>query len=155
MTETDSSALWVLRDSLQEKNMEVARLTMDLMRRREEMVNLQREQLRIERDYDTAAPVDSASGRPPVRREVITISNSRTEKVTASAEQLHGDELGLQQHITRAQRSLQSAAEKQTHEEVERKEKASPSSSPFYLKLLPFGIILVILMMLWYFIRRK
>jgi len=118
------------------------------------MVNLQREQLRIERDYDTAAPVDTATGRPPVRREVITVSNSRSEKVTASADQLHGDELGLQQHIISAQRSLQSSAEKQTHEEVERKEKASPSS-PFYRKLLPFGIILVILMMLWYFIRRK
>jgi len=85
---------------------------------------------------------------------VITAHNSNTEKMLTSAEQQQREESVMQENSTRAQRSLQVAAEQHAREQSEVKEKTSPPAR-FNLKLLAAGIILCILLMLWLLLRRK
>lgn len=95
-----------------------------------------------------------ATGRRPVLREVITLRNSRTEKVMLSAERQQSEELRVQENIARAQSSLKVAAHQQTREKSERNEKTSPPS-PIPRKLLAATILLGVLLTLVCWLRRR
>ena len=152
--ESDSTAVLIWRDSLQEKNSEIAHLRSDLKRVREENVTLRSEVLLYEIKYDTAAPIDSATGRPPVMSERFTAHNSRQKKTVSNAE-LQQREWSLEREsLTRANSSLLLSVEQLTRENRELKEKTT-LPSPFKRLLLPAGIILTILLLLWLLLFRK
>lgn len=152
--ESDSSAVWILRDSLQVKNSEIALLRSGLKRVREENVTLRSEVLLYEIKYDTAAPIDSATGRPPVMSERLTAHSRRLEKAVTEAE-LQQREWSLEREsLTRANSSLLLSVEQLTRENRELKEKTT-LPSPFKRLLLPAGIILTILLLLWLLLFRK
>ena len=152
--ESDSTAVLIWRDSLQEKNSEIAHLRSDLKRVREENVTLRSEVLLYEIKYDIAAPIDSATGRPPVMSERFTAHNSRFEKAVTDAELQHWEWSLERESLTRANSSLLLSVEQLTRENRELKEKTT-LPSPFKRLLLPAGIILTILLLLWLLLFRK
>ena len=152
--ESDSTAVWLLRDSLQLQERQIALLRSDLKRVREENVTLRSEVLLYEIKYDTAAPIDSATGKPPVMSERITAHNSRQEKKVNSMEWLQREWSLQRESLLRANSSLQLTVEQLIRENRELKEKTDPPT-PFNLKLLAVGIIIGILLLMCYSIRRK
>src|SRR5690554_4967958 len=151
--ESDSTAVWLLRDSLQLQERQIALLRSDLKRVREENVTLRSEVLLYEIKYDTAAPIDSATGKPPVMSERITAHNSRFEKAVTDAELQHWEWSLERESLTRANSSLLLSVEQLTRENRELKEKTT-LPSPFKRLLLPAGIILTILLLLWFLLFR-
>jgi hypothetical protein len=152
--ESDSTAVWLLRDSLQLQERQIALLRSDLKHLREENVSLRSEGLQYEIRYDTAAPIDSLTGRPPVMSERFTAHNSRQKKTVSNAE-LQQREWSLEREsLTRANSSLLLSVEQLTRENRELKEKTT-LPSPFKRLLLPAGIILTILLLLWLLLFRK
>ena len=138
--ESDSSAVWILRDSLQVKNSEITLLRSDLKRVRAENVTLRSEVLHYEIKYDTAAPIDSATGKPPVMSERFTAHNSRQEK-TVSFVELQQREWSLEREsLIRTNSNLLLSVDKLTRENRELKEKTAPPTR-FNLKLLLVGIL--------------
>ena len=138
--ESDSTAVWLLRDSLQLQERQIALLRSDLKRVREENVTLRSEVLLYEIKYDTAAPIDSATGKPPVMSERITAHNSRQEKKVNSMEWLQSEWSLQRESLLRANSSLQLTVEQLIRENRELKEKTDPPT-PFNFKLLIAGIL--------------
>ncbi len=156
--ETDSTAVWLLRDSLQLQERQIVLLRSDLKRLGEENVSLRSEGLQYEIRYDTAAPIDSLTGKPPVMSERITAHNNRQEKRVNTMEWLQSEWSLQQESLLRANSSLQLTVEQLTRENRELKEKTDPPT-PFNFKLLIAGILsgffIGILLMLWLLLSRK
>lgn len=125
--ETDSTALWELRDSLQVKTAEIALLKTDLKRVREENVRLQSEELSYEVKYDTAAPVVLETGKPPVMSERIATHNKLYEKEVTDVEQQQKEWSLERESLTQERSSLLLSVDKLSRENRELKEKTSPS----------------------------
>lgn len=156
--ETDSMAVWLLRDSLQLQERQIVLLRSDLKRLGEENVNLRSEGLQYEIRYDTAAPIDSLTGKPPVMSERITAHNSRQEKRVAIMEEQQREGSLQRESLLRANSSLQGSVEEMTRLNRELKEQ-TVSPTPFNFKLLIAGILsgffIAILLMLWLLLSRK
>jgi len=152
--ETDSAAVWELRDSLQRKVTEIALLKTDLKRVREENMTLRTEGMSYEIKYNTAVPIDTTTGKPPIMSERITTHLSRYEKSVADVEHQQKEWSLERESLTRKNSSLQLSVDKMTRENRELKEKPAPSY-PFRLKLLPLVVMLGILLAAWRLLRGK
>lgn len=152
--ETDSTAVWELKDSLQRKVTEISLLKTDLQRMREENVTLRSEGMTVEIKYDTAAPVDTTTGKPPVVSERITTLLNRYEKGMAEGEWLQKEESRERENLFRENSSLQLKVEKLTKENRELKEKTD-AHTLFNVKLLLAGILIGTLLTGWLMLRRK
>lgn len=156
--ESDSTAVWLLRDSLQLQERQIALLRSDLKRLREENVSLRSEGLQYEIRYDTTAPIDSLTGKPPVMSERITAHNNRQEKRVNTMEWLQSEWSLQRESLLRANSSLQGSVEEMTRLNRELKEQ-TVSPTRFNLKWLLAGILsgffIAILLMLWLLLSRK
>ena len=81
--ETESRAEWALRDSLKLRGQEVVRQSSEVKQQSEEQMTLWRNGVIYEIQYDTAAKIDSATGKPPVMSERIEAMVSRQDKRSA------------------------------------------------------------------------
>ncbi|MDD3957233.1 MAG: hypothetical protein PHG77_12785, partial [Proteiniphilum sp.] len=120
--ETDSTAVWELKDSLQRKVTEISLLKTDLQRMREENVTLRSEGMTVEIKYDTAAPVDTTTGKPPVMSERITTLLNRYEKGVAEGEWWQKESSWQRENLLRENSSLQLTVETLTKENRKLKE---------------------------------
>lgn len=92
---------------------------------------------RIELEFDTAQPVDSATGLPPVKR--ITITDRRRNRETDTHQQT-SDTVKRQTEIT-----LQDSTRRETQAETIAERNADKKSRPSTLPWLLAGVILVAL----------
>lgn len=152
--ETDSTAAWELKDSLQRKVTEIALLKTDLQRMREENVTLRSEGMTVEIKYDTAAPVDTTTGKPPVMSERITTLLNRYEKGVAEGEWWQKESSWQRENLLRENSSLQLTVETLTKENRELKEKTD-AHTLFNVKLLLASILIGTLLTGWLMLRRK
>lgn len=139
VTRTDSSAVWQLTDSLYQKERQIAFLQTELKRAGTENINFRSEARMHEIHYDTAAPVDTATGKQPVLREIITATHSRYGRVTQEEETRHGEASVAQAETTLAGRRQELAVDKQTREDRTIKEKTAASRFPY--KWLLVGVV--------------
>lgn len=75
-SQIDSSALSIYESEFFQKESLIASLQSDLNRFKEENINLKSEMSRLEIYYDTNAPIDNITRKPPVSSEIITINNN-------------------------------------------------------------------------------
>ena len=134
--ETDSTAVWELKDSLQRKVTEISLLKTDLQRMREENVTLRSEGMTVEIKYDTAAPVDTTTGKPPVMSERITTLLNRYEKGVAEGEWWQKESSWQRENLLRENSSLQLTVETLTKENRELKEKKTSPYPPWVTGLM-------------------
>lgn len=131
--ETDSTAVWEMKDSLQRKVTEIALLKTDLQRMREENVTLRSEGMTVEIKYDSAAPIDTTTGKPPVVSERITTLLNHYEKGVSEGEWRQEEEWRQRESLLRENSSLQLTVATLTKENRELKEK---NTSPYPLRAL-------------------
>jgi len=154
ITQTDSTALWNFNDSLYKKETLIAILQSDLQRLRDENIRLLNESSIHQISYDTSAPVNPQTGKPPIASESYTVSKSTLEESKKEYEtQLQTISLE-KETLTRQNRNLQLTVEKLINENKQLTEKTtSPGLNlKFFLAGLISGVILTFL--IW-FITKK
>ena len=148
---TDSTAIWSLNDSLYKKETLVASLQIDLQRLREENIRLLNETSTHQISYDTSAPVNPGTGKPPIASESFTISKSSLEEAKKEYETLLQNLTIENESLTRQNHNLQLTVEKLTNENKQFTEKKTTSPGinfKFFLFGLFFGVILSFLIYL-------
>ena len=134
----DSTAVQALTDSLYRKEKQIAFLQTRLTRAREENTRFEGETRARETHYDTAAPVDSVTGKPPVLKEIITRTSGRYEKVVEDDEARQAEWTGAQERLVREHATQTLTVDKQTRADMALQEKSS--SSRFNYKLFLAGV---------------
>ena len=150
----DSTAIWSLNDSLYKKETQISNLQIDLQRLREENTRLLNETSTHQISYDTSAPLNPQTGKPPIASESYTVSKSTLEESKKEYEtQLQTISLE-KETLTRQNRNLQLTVEKLINENKQLTEKTtSPGLNlKFFLAGLISGVILTFL--IW-FITKK
>lgn len=154
ITQTDSTALWNLNDSLYKKETLIAILQSDLQRLRDENTRLLNESSTHQISYDTSAPVNPQTGKPPIASEVISLSKSSLKKTKKEYETLLQTASLEKETLTRQNRNLQLTVEKLINENKQLTEKTTTTG--FNLKPLLAGLISgLILSVLIYLILKK
>jgi FtsZ-binding cell division protein ZapB len=148
---TDSTAILSLNDSLYKKEIQIANLQIDLQRLREENIRLSNETSTHQISYDTSAPVNPQTGKPPIASELITISKSTLEQNKKKYETLLQSESIEKESLTKQNRNLQLSVEKLTNENKQLSEKTN--SPGLNLKLFLAGLILGVILSLFYLYR--
>ncbi len=146
ITEIDSTAVWNLEKELHKKEIRISLLETDLKRAKIENINLRNEISKHEIYYDTTAPVDSATGRPPVSSEIITISKSWIEKTMKEYETLIQEASTENENLTTENNNLQLTVKTLVNENKELKEKTTGTGSTKFRLLFFIGLIISILM---------
>ena len=155
ITKTDSTAIWNLNDSLYKKETLITNMQSDLQRLRDENLRLLNETSTHQISYDTSAPVNPQTGKPPITSEVITISKSTLEQTKKEYETLLQTVTIENESLTRQNRVLHLTVEKLANENKQLTEKITTSPS-VNLKLLLAGLFFgVILSFLIWFITKK
>jgi hypothetical protein len=155
ITKTDSTAIWNLNDSLYKKETLITNMQSDLQRLRDENLRLLNETSTHQISYDTSAPLNSQTGKPPIASEVITISKSTLEQTRKEYETLLQTVTIENESLTRQNRVLHLTVEKLANENKQLTEKITTSPS-VNLKLLLAGLFFgVILSFLIWFITKK
>ncbi|HBT85958.1 MAG TPA: hypothetical protein DEB12_08665 [Porphyromonadaceae bacterium] len=127
----------------------------DLQRLRDENLRLLNETSTHQISYDTSAPLNSQTGKPPIASEVITISKSTLEQTRKEYETLLQTVTIENESLTRQNRVLHLTVEKLANENKQLTEKITTSPS-VNLKLLLAGLFFgVILSFLIWFITKK
>lgn len=138
-TKTDSTALWNLNDSLYKKETLITILQSDIQRLMDENIRLLNETSTHLISYDTSAPVNPQTGKPPIASESYTVSKSTLEQSKKEYENLLQTATLENATLTRQNRNLQLTVEKLTNENKQLTEKtATPGLN---LKLLLAGLI--------------
>lgn len=152
---TDSTAFWNLNDSLYKKETLVANLQIDLQHLRDENIRLLNETSTHLISYDTAAPVNPETGKPPIVSESFTVSKSTLEEIKKEYEALLQSASIENQTLSQQNRNLQLTVEKLTNENKQLTEKTT--SPGFNLKLFLFGLFLglILLLLNYFFIKKK
>lgn len=152
--ETDSTALRTLNDSLYKKETRIATLQSDLRRIRDENIRLLNESSMHQISYDTSAPVNPQTGKPPIASESYTVSKSTLEESKKEYETLLQTASLDNETLTEQNRNLQLTVEKLINENKQLTEKtASPGIN---LKPLLVGLLLgLLLSVLIYLIFKK
>lgn len=154
-TKTDSTVLWNLQDNLYKKEVQITNLQADLQRTRDENIRLTNEISKHEIYYDTTAPVNPETGRPPVASETIATSKSTLEETKKEYETLLKEASIENQNLTQQNANLQLTIQNLANENKELKDKTTTSTS-FKFKLFFTGLITGILLSLAaYFSLRK
>lgn len=139
--ETESRAEWALQDSLQLRGEEVVRQSSEVKQQSEEQMTLWRNGVIYEIQYDTAAKIDSATGKPPVMSERIEAMVSRQDKRSALRLSQVREDSFLREILLRENSNLLLSVDHLTHENRLLKEKNN-SPNPFNLKLLLLGMVI-------------
>jgi len=129
ITKTDSTAVWNLEKELHKKELRITLLETDLKRTKDENLNLMSEISKHEIHYDTAAPVDTSTGRPPVSAEIITITKSWIEKTIKEYEILIQQTSTENETLTTENINLQLTVKTLVDENKELKEKTTTAGS--------------------------
>ncbi|MCE5177561.1 MAG: hypothetical protein LLF81_00250 [Porphyromonadaceae bacterium] len=140
ITRIDSTAVWNLEKELHKKELRITLLETDLKRTKGENLNLRSEISKHEIHYDTTAPVDSATGRPPVSAEIITISKSWMEKTIKEYEALIQQTSTENETLTTENTNLQLTVKTLVDESKELKEKTTAVSSAKF-RLFSIGLM--------------
>ena len=155
ITKTDNTAIWNLNDSLYKKETMIAILKRDLQRLRDENLRLVNESSTHQISYDTSAPLNPQTGKPPIASESFTVSKSTLEETKKEYETLLQTASVENEILTRQNHNLQLIVEKLTNENKQFTEKIATSTG-LNLKLFLFGLVAgVILSVIIYFILRK
>lgn len=152
--ETDSRAVWVLQDSLQRQERQMVTLRSDGMRHSEENVNLRSDGVLYEIEYDTTAPLDSATGRHPVLSERFSVTTSSQEKNSVTMQREQREEVLQRDILLREFSSLQLKVDHLSRENRVLKEQYE-SPTPFNFKLLLVGIVFGAIIPGGFMLRRK
>ncbi len=154
ITKTDSTAIWNLNDSLYKKETLTAILKSDLQRLRDENIRLLNETSTHQISYDTSAPLNSQTGKPPIASESLTVSKSTLEETKKEYETLLQTITIENESLILQHRNLQLTFEKLINVNKQLSEKTN--STGLNLKLFLFGLAAgVILSVIIYFILRK
>lgn len=147
VTKIDSTAVWNLKKELHKKELQITLLETDLKRTKDENINLRNEVSKHEIHYDTTAPVDTATGRPPVSAEIITISKSWIEKTIKEYETLIQQTSTQNETLTTENTNLQLTVKILVDENRELKEKTTTTGST-RSRLFSIGLMAGILLTL-------
>jgi hypothetical protein len=151
---TDSTAIWNLNDSLYKKETLIAILQSDIKRFRDENIRLLNEASTHLISYDTSAPVNPQTGKPPISSESYTINKSTLDQSKKEYETLLQTASLENETLTRQNRNLQLTVEKLTNENKQLTEKTTTPG--LNLKLFFAGLISgMILSVLIYLILKK
>ncbi len=112
-----------MKKQLHKKELRITLLETDLKRTKDENINLRNEVSKHEIHYDTTAPVDTSTGRPPVSAEIITISKSWIEKTIKEYETLIQQASTQNETLTTENTNLQLTVKTLVDENKELKEK--------------------------------
>lgn len=145
ITKTDSTAIWTLNDSLNKKETLITILKSDLQRLRNENLRLMNETSTHQISYDTSAPVNPQTGKPPIASESFTVSKSALEQTKKEDETLLQTVNIENESLTRQNRNLQLTVEKQTNEKKQLTKKITTSQG-FNLLFFLTGLILGVLL---------
>jgi FtsZ-binding cell division protein ZapB len=147
---TDSTAIWSLNDSLYKKETQITNLQIDLQRLREENTRLLNETSTHQISYDTSAPVNPQTGKPPIASERFTVSKSILEQTKNEFETLLQTASLENESLSRQNRDLHLTVDKLTNENKQLTEKTKPQRLNYklYLAGLISGIILLVLIYL-------
>ncbi|OJV74669.1 MAG: hypothetical protein BGO34_00025 [Bacteroidia bacterium 44-10] len=144
ITKIDSTAVWNLEKELHKKEIQITLLETDLKRAKDENINLSSEISKHEIHYDTSAPVDTATGRPPVSSEIISISKSWMEKTIKEYETLIQQTSTENETLITENTNLQLMVKTLVNENKELKEKTTAAGSTKF-RLFFFGLMAGIL----------
>ena len=147
ITKIDSNAVWNLEKELHKKELRVTLLETDLKRAKDENINLSSEISKHEIHYDTSAPVDTATGRPPVSSEIISISKTWIEKTIKEYETLIQQTSIENESLTTENSNLQLTVKTLVNENKELKEKTTAAGSTKF-RLFSIGLMAGILLSL-------
>ena len=147
ITKIDSTAVWNLEKELYKKELQITLLETDLKRTKDENINLRNEVSKHEIHYDTTAPVDTATGRPPVSAEIITISKSWMEKTIKEYENLIQQTSTENETLTTENTNLELTVKTLVDENKELKEKTTATGSTRF-RLFSIGLVAGILLTL-------
>lgn len=147
ITRIDSTVVWNLEKELYKKELQITLLETDLKRTKDENINLRNEVSKHEIHYDTTAPVDSATGRPPVSSEITTISKSWMEKTIKEYETLIQQASTENESLTTENTNLQLTVKTLVNENKELKEKTTVACSAKF-RLFSIGLMAGILLTL-------
>ena len=152
---TDSTAIWILNDSLYRKETLITILKSDLQHLRDENTRLLNETSTHQISYDTSAPVNPQTSKPPIASESFTVSKSTLEQTRKEYETLLQTTSLETESLTRQNHNLLLTVEKLTNKNKQLTEKITTSPG-LNLKLFLFGLFLgVILSVLIYLNIKK
>ena len=147
ITRIDSTAVWNLEKELQKKEIQIILLETDLKRTKDENLNLWSEISKHEIHYDTTAPVDTSTGRPPVSAEIITITKSWMNRTIKEYENLIQQTSTENETLTTENTNLQLTVKTLVDENRELKEKTTAAGS-IRSRLFSIGLMVGILLTL-------
>ncbi|MBP8975548.1 MAG: hypothetical protein KBG83_02425 [Bacteroidetes bacterium] len=150
---TDSTAHWDLNDSLFKKETLLAILQSDLQRLRDENIRLLNEASTHLISYDTSAPVNPQTGKPPIASESYTINKSTLDQSKKEYETLLQTASLENETLTRQNRNLQLTVEKLINENKQLTEKTT--SPGLNLKPLLAGLISGMILSFLIYLRIK
>ncbi|OJV90989.1 MAG: hypothetical protein BGO34_22145 [Bacteroidia bacterium 44-10] len=155
ITKIDSTAVWNLEKEIHRREIQITLLETDLKRAKDENINLRNEISKHEIYYDTNAPVDTATGRPPVSSEIITINKSWIEKTIKEYETLIQQTSTENETLTTENANLHLTVETLVNENKELNEKTTSAGSTKFLLFLAGLMAGILLSLLIYFVIRK
>lgn len=136
----DSTAEWMMRDSLELQTAETIALRSDLRRLRDENTRRWTEGLQHVIKYDTGAPIDSSTGRPPVMSEHFSLLFTGQVNSLQLEEWRQQEWSQERESLLRANSSLQRSVEELTRLNSELKEQ-TVSPTRFNVKSLLTGVL--------------
>ncbi len=141
ITKIDSTAIWNLNDSLYKKETQISILQSDLQRLSDENLRLMNETSTHLISYDTSAPVNPQTGKPPVATESFTVSKSTLEETKKEYETLLQTVNIENESLTRQNHNLKLTVEKLTNENKQFTEKLTTSPA-LNFKLFFAGLLI-------------
>lgn len=147
VTKIDSTTVWNLEKERYNRELRITLLETDLKRAKDENINLRNEISKHEIYYDTTAPIDTATGRPPVSSEIITINKSWMEKTIKEYETLIQQTSTQNETLTTENTNLQLTVKTLVNENKELKEKTTAAGSTKF-RLFSIGLMAGILLSL-------
>lgn len=144
ITVKDSTAVWELKDSLKIEDEQLWVLASEVTRNKESETNLESETLKKEIYYDTKAPIDSVSGKYPIKSEITTTNNIVLNKYIKDYEmQIHRDSIEKAKLIT-MNNNLELAVERMIDENKYIKYEPVKRLSLLYV-LIVMGLVLCLM----------
>lgn len=150
---SNNEAVWMQRDSVLLKERQIANLSRELQGMREEMMDLRQEQLQLVVEYDTGQPIDSISGRPPVRSERVIVGLTSLSRMRVDAEQWLSKLHEARERTARAEGSMELTAKSRATGMSEVKQQAG-SPTPPGRKLFTAGMVVIIMGLLYVLVHK-
>ena len=150
----DSTAIWSLNDSLYKKETQISNLQIDLQRLREENTRLLNETSTHQISYDTSAPVNPQTGKPPISSETKTVSKFFYEQAIKEYEMISTELRKNLIQTTAINITLEQEVKKLTDENKEIKQNKIPTAG-LNLRLFFAGFFIGIILAVGLFLVFK